>query len=205
MSEQLDKLYKLQKKDILKAGTVFADAFSTDPVWKKVLSQASEDQRRSFFSSPVKYCLKYGKIYAPSENIEGMAAWVSGDKREMTFWRGLLSGSIFYAMKVGKKILKEMQIIFAPLEAARRNEMAGREYIYLIILGVSPAHQGQGFGGKLLRAVIKESNGAGIPIYLETATGKNISMYEKFGFKKLNRIDHPIIDLPQWGMIREAD
>jgi hypothetical protein len=62
MSEQLDQLYKLQKKDILKAGTVFADAFSIDPVWKKVLSQATEAQRRSFFSSPAKYCLKYAKL-----------------------------------------------------------------------------------------------------------------------------------------------
>lgn len=134
-----------------------------------------------------------------------MAAWVSGEKGNMTFWRGLRSGSIFYAMKVDAKILKDMEIIFAPLEAARRKEMSGRKYIYLLILGVSPAYQGQGYGGKLLRAVIEESNDAGLPIYLETATEKNISMYEKFGFKKLERIDHPIINLPQWGMIREAD
>ncbi len=40
MSGQIENLYKVQKKDIPKAGVVLADAFQHDPVWKKVLEEA---------------------------------------------------------------------------------------------------------------------------------------------------------------------
>ena len=70
--------------------------------------------------------------------------------------------------------------------------MEGREYIYLIIIGVSPEHQDQGHGGKLLRALIEESNITRIPIYLETATEKNIRMYEKIGFSETGRVKNEI-------------
>ncbi len=35
MSGQMEDLYKVQKKDLSKAGVVLADAFSDDPVWNK--------------------------------------------------------------------------------------------------------------------------------------------------------------------------
>lgn len=205
MAEQSQNLYAVQKKDIQKAGVVFADAFQNDPVWEKVLEGATTNQKRVFFMGPVRYCLKYGKLYASSEKLEGLAGWVPGNLADMTIWRGLRSGSMGSSMKVGMKTMMSMKPIFAPLEAARRATMSGREYIYLVIIGVSPEHQGQGHGTKLLKAVIEEGNATGLPIYLETTTAKNINMYKKFSFKQLQQVIHPIIDLPQWGMVREAD
>ena len=84
MSGQMENLYKVQKKDILKAGAVLADAFQHDPVWKKVLEEANIDQKRGFFEAPVRYCLKYGKVYATSERLEGIAAWAPSDFADMT-------------------------------------------------------------------------------------------------------------------------
>ena len=203
MSNTFDSLYEVQRKDIPKTGIVFAEAFRDDPVWKKVMAGRSDRQWQEFFKSPALYCRKYGKLYAPSENLEGLAGWVSGDMAEMSLWRGIRSGSLGPAFRMGFQALKDLKTIFDPLEAARRKNMRGRAYIYLIILGVSPEYQGQGYGGKLLRAVIEESRTAGLPIYLETAAEKNVRMYEKFGFKLLGQIMHPIIDVPQWEMLRE--
>lgn len=81
--------------------------------------------------------------------------------------------------------------------------MQNRDYLYLMILGVAPEFQGRGYGGRLLGGVIQESEERQLPIYLETSTESNIRMYEKFGFKVLGRVDHPIINVPQWEMIRE--
>ena len=83
--------------------------------------------------------------------------------------------------------------------------MVGREYVYLFIIGVASELQGQGFGGKLLRALIEESQEAGIPIYTETQTERNVRFYERLGFRQLDRITLPIIDLPQWELIREPE
>jgi len=42
-----------------------------------------------------------------------------------------------------------------------------------------------------------------MPLYLETTTEKNIFMYEKMGFRVLNKVIPPGINLPQWGMVRD--
>jgi ribosomal protein S18 acetylase RimI-like enzyme len=63
-----------------------------------------------------------------------------------------------------------MAVVFRPVEADRKTNMKGRSYIYLMMIGVASEFQGQGFGGNFLRAIMEESDLAGIPLYLETET-----------------------------------
>jgi GNAT superfamily N-acetyltransferase len=63
--------------------------------------------------------------------------------------------------------------------------------------------RGQGFGGKLLRALVEESKQVGTPLYLEATTERNVRMYERLGFRLLNQIILPVINLPLWEMVRE--
>ncbi len=206
MSGQIANLYKVKKKDIPYAGAVLADAFQHDPSWKKVFEKFKIDQKRGFFESSVRYCLKYGNVYATSEHIEGIAVWIPDDLTDMTIWRWIRSGSIISGMKMGMKMIRnmmKMKSIFEPLEADRKANMKGRAYVYLMIIGVASEFQGQGFGGKLLRALIEESEQIGIPIYLETTTKRNIRMFERLGFRVLNQITLPVINLPQWEMVQE--
>ena len=210
MSGQIENLYKVQKKDISKAGAVLAEAFQNDPVLARILEEADIDMRRAFFQSPVRYCSKYGNVYAPSESLEGIAAWVPGDLADMTIWRLIRSGTFTSGMKMGMemglkitKLSLKMIPIFEPLEADRKINMKGRSYLYLMVIGVAPQFQGQGFGGKLLGKLIEESEKARLPIYLETSTERNVRMYERLGFKPIKQEILPIINLPQWELIRE--
>lgn len=208
MPEPTDDLYRVQKKDIIKAGTVLADAFQQDPFWKEILESANFKQRSAFFESPVKYCLKYGEVYAPSEKLQGIAAWVPCKFADMTMWRALSCGSFNSIMKMGMKMARQsmqMQTIFEPLEVERRNNMKGRQYLYLIIIGVASEFQGQRLGNKMLKSLIRKSEQAEIAIYLETPTERNVKMYEKLGFRVLSKVDLPIVNLPQWGMLREKN
>jgi hypothetical protein len=88
---QIENLYKVQKKDIPKAGAVLADAFQYDPFWIKLFegeAKAKIDQIvGAFYESSTKYCLRYGEVYATSEHLEGIVVWVSGDLADMTIWR----------------------------------------------------------------------------------------------------------------------
>jgi GNAT superfamily N-acetyltransferase len=182
MSGQIENLYKLQKKDISKAGVVLADAFQHDPIWANIFEVESKNINRmgAWFEGSVRYGLRYGEVYAPSKNLEGIAVWGLNDFADMTMWRMIRSGSIFSGMKLGLKTISramKMKTVFEPLEADRKANMQGRDYIYLMIIGVASKFQGQGFGGKLLRALIAESERAGLPIYLETETERNVSMY----------------------------
>ena len=209
MSGQIENLYKVQKKDILKAGVALASAFQHDSVWRMFFrDEATIDQKGTLFQAPIKYCLRYGEVYATSEHLEGIAAWVPGDLADMTIWRLVQSGAIISGMKairVCTKLAQKQGSIFEPLQADRRANMKGREYIYLMVIGVASKFQGQGFGGKLLRALIEESEQVGVPIYVETETEKNVRMYERLGFRLLGQITLPVINLPQWEMIRELE
>ena len=211
MSGQIENLYKVQKKDIPKAGAVLADAFQYDPIWKKVFEDIAKiDYKCAFFESPVRFCLKYGKVYATSEHLEGIAAWVPGDHADMTIWRMIRSGSISSGMKMGMKYMTQMarfaqktKPVFEPLEVDRRANMKGRAYVYLMIIGVGSELQGQGFGGRLLRALVEQSEQVGTPLYLEATTERNVRIYERLGFRLLNQITLPLINLPLWEMLRE--
>ena len=66
-------------------------------------------------------------------------------------------------------------------------------------------HQGRGFGGKLLRAIIAESTRNGHHLYLETETEANVRMYERFGFTVIKKLMLPGLDLPLWEMVREPE
>ncbi len=203
MQKDNERIYKIRKTDIPKTGIILANAFKQDPVWKEVFKDIGTNKIQSFFEGPARYGIKYGKARATTENLEGIAVWVPGTNAEMTLWRGICSGSMISGMKVGMKALLKMKTIFEPLETDRKNRMKGRDYIYLMVLGVDPEFQKQRFGSKLLNAIIDESEKNMIPIYLETSTERNVTMYQKFGFKVLNKMIHPIIELPQWKMLRE--
>lgn len=194
-------LYKISLEDVSKAGFILADAFEIDPIWKIVLGSCSKAQRNSWFEAPVRYCMKYGTAMASSSSIEGFIGWLPGGFAEMTFDRMLKSG----ATKSGKKAGFKAMLRMMPLkifDEHRKIHMGNKPYIYVMIVGVSPQFQGKGVGGKLLRAVIAESEKTGLPIYLETGTPNNVAMYEHLGFIVLDKIAVPKLNVPQWELVR---
>ena len=204
MSSKLDDLYQVQKKDAPRAGEVLASAFERDPVWQVLFQDATPTQRVAAFEAPVRYCLKYGQVYAPSAALEGVAAWTPGELANMTPWRMLLSGAIWSGMRMGATLGKQMMQVFAPIKADREATMRGQAYIYLLVIGVAPQFQRQGHAGKLLRALFAESERAQVPIYLETQTESNVQLYEHFGFEVVKEMVLPLVALPMWEMVREA-
>jgi len=200
-------LYKLQKTDIPRATLVLMDAFQNDPIWTKIFKDQDDRERKKsgFFEMPVRHCMRYGEVYAPSEKLEGVMAWVPGTYADMTFWRIVMSGSLRAAQKMGSQLAKSMEPIFTTMTNDRKSYMQGQTYIYLLIIGVALQNQGKGFGGQMLNALIHKSEMENIPIYLETETEENVKLYEKYGFKVFKKITLPILDLPMWEMKREPN
>jgi len=197
-------LYRVRKEDVSQAVKVLADAFQYDPLWNKICEGESDLNKRfqTIFEVPVKQCLKYGEVYAPSEALEGIIGWVPRKHADMTPWRIIRSGAIGAAMRMGLNVSKKMGPIFKPINEDRHRHMTGYDYIYLLIVGIATELQGKGFGRKLLGLVIEESERKGLKLYLETETEENVEMYEHFGFKLLKKITLPIVDLPMWEMVR---
>jgi ribosomal protein S18 acetylase RimI-like enzyme len=202
-SSHTDELYRLQKRDIASAAAVLVDAFQHDPVWNAVLRDTTPEQRAAVFETPVRYCLHYGEAYAPSESLEGVAAWVPGKVAAVTPWRALLSGVMWTGFRMGPNLAKRVARVFEAIEQDRAEHTHGLPSYYLQIVGVAPEFQGQGFGGKLIRALIEKCERENAWLYLETETEGNVRLYEHLGFSVVKEIRLREIDLPMWEMMRE--
>jgi GNAT superfamily N-acetyltransferase len=206
VSTGLEKLHTLGSDDIAPAAATLATAFQDDPVWAALFEGLPAEKMAAWYQGPVLYCLRYGRVYATSDGCEGVMCVVPGEYANMTMRRGIASGSMTAGLKAGPGMLlrlPQMMRTFRPMENDRKEHMEGRGYTYVMIVGVAPEHQGQGLGGKLLRALLEESDRTGVPIYLETETEGNRDMYEHLGFKLLQEIALPEVDLPMWEFLRE--
>ncbi|MFP4461812.1 MAG: GNAT family N-acetyltransferase [Thermotogota bacterium] len=202
----IQSLHQLEKPEIPKASFVLADAFKNDPLWNKTIG--TENNKRDYpimAEIMLKYCLKYGQIYAPSNNYEGIMALAHGETSYMTFGTLLKSAGIIPMLKLGFKRLITIADAFTPLDEARKKHMKDRPFVYIQVIGVSTRYQGKGFGKKMLNALIQASEQAKIPVYLDTETESNVKWYERFGFKTVEQMTLNVINQPMWAMKREPE
>jgi ribosomal protein S18 acetylase RimI-like enzyme len=59
---------------------------------------------------------------------------------------------------------------------------------YLPVIGVDPAHQGEGHGDALMAYAIAQCDRDHAPAYLESSNPRNIAFYQRYGFEPLGAI-----------------
>jgi len=74
---------------------------------------------------------------------------------------------------------------------------------YLQIIGVDPAHQGEGFSSRLLRPVLERIDLERMPCFLETNNEKNAAIYRRFGFEVLSEDKLPGTEVTSFAMLRK--
>jgi ribosomal protein S18 acetylase RimI-like enzyme len=85
---------------------------------------------------------------------------------------------------VSEERLPEVFTLFEQMGAFHPHE----PHWYLPMIGVDPLAQGRGCGTALLSPVLKQCDRDGLPAYLESTNPRNISLYERFNFKPVGRI-----------------
>jgi ribosomal protein S18 acetylase RimI-like enzyme len=207
---ELNNFYRLTKKDIKKASEIYARAYSGITLYEKALEDVEDKFRvlKTFFEVSIRYGIKYGFPYAPSEQLEGIVIWLPDEKDDMTFWRMIRSGAlkcIFKLIKNGRKFLTSVKGL-SQLDKDRRENMAGKRYLDLMSLAVDPDYQRQGIGSKLLKAMFEKTDNSGYSTYV-SADPDNVDFYKKHGFEVLKEISVKIndYDLPNWEMVRNPN
>jgi GNAT superfamily N-acetyltransferase len=59
---------------------------------------------------------------------------------------------------------------------------------YLPLMGVDLTRQGQGIGTALLQHAMERVDRTGLPSYLESSNGANLSFYRRFGFEPIGSL-----------------
>lgn len=77
------------------------------------------------------------------------------------------------------------------------------EHWYLPLIGVDPPLQGRGYGSALLSHVLSMCDEQRMPAYLESSNERNNPLYERHGFRIVERLQHGNSP-PLWPMLREA-
>ncbi len=77
-----------------------------------------------------------------------------------------------------------MYSMFEQMDACHPREAHWR----LPLIGVDPAHQGQGIGATLLRHALRVCDQQRVLAYLEATSPRNVPLYERHGFEAVGRI-----------------
>lgn len=182
-----------------------------------MLSMAFKDELKDIFPDPEErrvktpyvhefyllYEFSNSKAFITSPKLEGIVVCIHSDKwKTKPFWQILTSGAIWPALKIGIKALRKLQALDKHIER-KHKELAPNKHWYLALLAVDPQHQGKGYGSRLLSEMLSYIDEEGLPCYLETDIGKNVSIYQRFGFEVVDEFAVPEIKDKMVAMLRK--
>ncbi len=200
---QLSDLYRLTIADVNPAGDMLARAFYDDP--QAVLYFPDSEERRKKLTHTFRFAVCYGvqngEVYAPSPQLEGIAAWIPSDKHR-TMIRVLRAGGLSTLMGVGWETLRKQLPIEDYIHGVLERD-APFPHWFLDPLGVDPDYQGQGHASTLLQAMNNRADAEQTPLYLYTSLERNVQMYQHFGYMVCSESTLPGMDVLHWSMVRE--
>jgi ribosomal protein S18 acetylase RimI-like enzyme len=186
------------------ASEVLTKAFQNDIMYTYIFPDPNErvHSLRIIWDLIVSYSLVYGEVYTTSM-VNGVACWLSPVNPDIRLQRMLHTG--MGINRVAMQFEKESRVRFLDM-ISYVNELHKRlirePHWYLWALGVEPASQGQGTGGKLLKPVLTRADEERIPCYLETQKESNVAFYKKRGFEVLSEGEVPRHKIKAWAMLR---
>jgi len=205
MDKQNGELLRLTLKERDAGAAVLGRAFTEYELFRYYFPDETERRaaadRLSFIELSV--CLKYGEVYASSEKLEGVAAWLPPGKAPFGGWQIIRSVPPSILFRFGRQGAGRMRAYGRLVDDLHRR-LVPYPHWYLQIIGVDPANQGQGFSSRLLRPVLERIDRERVPCYLETNAEKNVAIYRRFGFEVVSEDRMPGTELTVFAMLRKA-
>ncbi len=196
-------MIKLEKAHIKPASLILARVFNDNAINEYAFPNPEERMEKMpyVYQLLLRYNLIYGRVFATSPRLEGVAVWVHSDNLGMSSWRMLVSGAIWPAMKMGREAGRKMNELDKYVNRKHR-EFVSAKHWYLLLLGVDPQYQGKGYASQLMKGMLSETDKEGLPSFLETQGNQNVSMYQHFGFKVVDEFTVPGTQITLVAMLR---
>jgi ribosomal protein S18 acetylase RimI-like enzyme len=198
----MNNLYRLGKQDIDQCTDSMAKAFYDYPMFQHILAdKLNHENIKTFLRFLITYSILYAESYAYSKEKEGIVLFTEFKNYKFNMIRSIRSG-ILPLMKIGSDAGKRFNE-FDRFTMETHKRLMKKNHQYIILLGVDPDKQGQGYGGRLMLPVLKLAEEKGQSCYLETHGEKNVSFYNKLGFKVISEDVLPGTDIVQYAMVKE--
>jgi ribosomal protein S18 acetylase RimI-like enzyme len=205
MNNQNCELLRLTPKERDAGAAVLGRAFTEYELFRYYFPDETERRAAAdtFSFIVLSVCLKYGEVYASSEKLEGVAAWLPPGKAHFGVWQTIRSVPLSILLRFARQGAARMRACGRYGDKLHRR-LVPYPHWYLQIVGVDPAHQGQGFSSRLLRPVLERIDRERMPCYLETNASKNVAIYRRFGFEVLSEDKMPGTEVTTFAMLRKA-
>ena len=203
---EVDKVEKLNPKDIEKAAYIITEAFMDYPLPGQYIEDP--DRRRTalreMFKVELRKALDKGSVYT-----------LGGDFQEVAIWKHevMPESDLVYIKYMRLDTLKLLFTVRIKecirLFRALRNIMDTKLKLYLpentvelYIVGVNPANQGQGRLSKLLKPVLKAVQEENKPALVMTNTDSNRKIYEHLGFELVEVLNDHDNDITAYYLVK---
>jgi ribosomal protein S18 acetylase RimI-like enzyme len=175
----------LTESRLEEAARALALAFEDDPLQSYTFPDREERRRLSpaHFEAILRYGLLAGHVLTGVESGAGAVVWMPPDV-EHTPEHAEAAGLTRLPETIGAGPAARFGRIVDLVEGWHRRDMEAPHW-YVMVVGVAPAFQGQGYGRALLQPMLDRADAEGLPCYLETTQPKNVSFYQRLGFEVL--------------------
>jgi GNAT superfamily N-acetyltransferase len=154
----------------------------------------------AFIGIVVNYCFLYGEAWT-LPNMSGAACWLVPNKTSPSLMGMIRTGMFTVPLKFGWAGFQRFNDVLNYTDKVHKT-VVKEPHWYLWGMGVDPALQGQGIGGRLLQPVLERADAAEQPCYLETQNDSNLPFYTKHGFEVASEGKTPG-GLQVWAMLRK--
>jgi len=161
---------------------ILAEAFAGDPVG--VWMTPAPGWGRWFWSRILPMVLPRGEAYVTSCG-QGVALWVPpGAKLD-------IRPPLAVVWEAWRRFrTRPLVRLFRMMRAVEKLQPKERHY-HLFAIGVRSGAKGQGIGSALLAPVLRTCDRDKVLSYLESSNARNLSFYQRHGFKLMHRIALP--------------
>ena len=196
---------RVTREDVPRLTEVLTRAFARDPYFTWLAGDAAErNQRmRDAWHAILRFASAGLRETWTDTGLRGVAIWIPPGRQSSSL---LDSFRLFpsFTRLTGWSRMREASSAVELLERRRRFHVPWPHF-YLSALGVDPEVQGQGIGSAILEPVLRHADATRTAAYLETATARNVLLYERHGFVVVEELLLPGTDIRGWLMRRPAD
>ena len=196
--------YNVTKRDVKKVIETLVQAFFDDHLLGFFFAEPKSRLRflPKFFNYRVRNGLIDGKIFATSENIEGVVILTQSEYKRFSWLRAIRTGGIGLYRAAGSEITSKVREVES-FVVTKRDECISEPHWYLGSLAVHPDYQGKGLASKLVRPVLEVCSSQNKLCVLETQDEGLVQIYKHYGFDVVDSFTLPIVNLPHWVMAKQ--
>ena len=207
----LEKLYRVEKKDLPRLEEILNICFAADPLYETLIPDEEIRKRLmpELFRCDMDEFFDTCEIFADSEELNGLI--VVSDQEEHHSMLHYMFSETRAALLSDAFIVKEDASLHT-----LHNFVKGTDYLnsrwtdelpenrlHVIYLAVDPELQHHGIAAEMLGEAIHYADEHGMMMSLETHNEHNVPFYQNFGFE-IYRVEEHNFPLKQYCLVRQA-